>query len=83
MHVESEETEDEKTLRSFLETRKRTEELCKPLKTEDYVVQSSFEVSPPKWHLAHTSWFFEKFILERYIQGYTPINDAYHYLFNS
>ena len=47
----------------FISTRRHTEHICKPLKIEDYVLQPVADVSPPKWHLGHTSWFFETFIL--------------------
>ncbi|HEX6962091.1 MAG TPA: ergothioneine biosynthesis protein EgtB, partial [Lacipirellula sp.] len=57
--------------------------LCEPLVTEDYVVQSMPDVSPTKWHLAHTSWFFETFLLARYAAGYQPFNRDFAYLFNS
>ena len=67
----------------FLAVRSRTEEICKPLQTEDYVVQPSVDVSPPKWHLAHTSWFFETFFLPKAIQGYIPFDKDFNYLFNS
>lgn len=67
----------------YSKVRKITELICEPLETEDYVVQAITEVSPPKWHLAHTTWFFETFILKPYKIGYHPINDAYRYLFNS
>ncbi|HKJ97115.1 MAG TPA: ergothioneine biosynthesis protein EgtB [Thermoplasmataceae archaeon] len=70
-------------LKRYLEVREYTESLCKELKTEDYVVQSSFEVSPIKWHLAHTTWFFETFILKPYKTRFHPFNDAFDYLFNS
>ncbi|MDF9796735.1 ergothioneine biosynthesis protein EgtB [Catalinimonas alkaloidigena] len=63
--------------------RNQTEKLCKPLKTEDYVVQPIQDVSPPKWHLAHTTWFFEQFILKPYKKDYQIFNDAYNYIFNS
>ena len=46
----------------FLETRKHSEDICTPLEIEDYVVQPVVDVSPPKWHLGHTTWFFEEFI---------------------
>ena len=48
----------------FREVRATTERLCAPLATEDYVVQSMPDASPAKWHLAHTTWFFETFILK-------------------
>jgi ergothioneine biosynthesis protein EgtB len=65
------------TVRSF------TEKLCKPLEIEDYVIQSMPDVSPTKWHLGHTSWFFETFILEKAITDYKPFHPLYNYLFNS
>ena len=55
------------TVRQFSET------LCEPLETEDYVVQTMESVSPTKWHLAHTSWFFETFVLRPHLDGYEPI----------
>lgn len=63
--------------------RKRTEDICAPLKTEDYVVQPVVYVSPPKWHLGHTSWFFETFILRKYKKGYKEFDPDYNYVFNS
>ena len=70
-------------LKAFLDMRAQTEKLCEPLETEDYVVQSVSDVSPPKWHLAHTSWFFENFILDPNQAGYERFHPKYHYLFNS
>ena len=60
-----------------------THVLCEPLVTEDYVVRSMNDVSPTKWHIAHTSWFFETFVLSPHLPGYRPINPRYAYLFNS
>lgn len=60
-----------------------TERLCDPLETEDFVVSSMPDVSPTKWHLAHTSWFFETFVLTQRVPGYEPLNPRYAYLFNS
>ncbi len=57
--------------------------LCEPLLPEDCVVQTMPEVSPTKWHLAHTSWFFETFILRETLPNYAPIHPQYAYLFNS
>lgn len=73
----------EREFKKYREVRKATEELCTSLETEDYVVQSSFEVSPVKWHLAHTTWFFENFILKPYKTRFHPFKDEYNYLFNS
>lgn len=63
--------------------RKMTEELCEPLQPEDFVVQPVTDVSPPKWHLAHTTWFFENFLLKENMPGYKVFDDDYHFLFNS
>jgi ergothioneine biosynthesis protein EgtB len=63
--------------------RQQTEALCQPLSTEDYVVQSMPDVSPTKWHLAHTSWFFETFLLKPYKAGYREFDPNFSYLFNS
>jgi ergothioneine biosynthesis protein EgtB len=67
----------------YREVRRLTEELCAPLAVEDYVVQSMPDASPAKWHLAHTSWFFETFVLGPGLPGYRPFAPAYGYLFNS
>jgi ergothioneine biosynthesis protein EgtB len=67
----------------FAAVRKYSEEICEPLKTEDYVVQPVEEVSPPKWHLAHTTWFWEEFILSRYLSNYKRFHKHFSYLFNS
>ena len=67
----------------FARIRAVTEQLCAPLAPEDHVVQPIEDVSPPKWHLAHTTWFFEKVILEKYEKNFKPFEPLYHYLFNS
>jgi ergothioneine biosynthesis protein EgtB len=67
----------------FGEVRQRTVELCEPLHTEDYCVQSMPDASPIKWHLAHTTWFFEQFILKMRLPDYVSPNPRYEYLFNS
>ena len=63
--------------------RRFTEQLCETLQPEDCVVQSMPDVSPTKWHLAHTSWFFETFILKVWLPEYQPEIPQYAYLFNS
>ena len=63
--------------------RAQTEALCQPLPTEDYVVSSMPDVSPTKWHLAHTSWFFETFVLAAFDPSYASPNPRYSFLFNS
>ena len=70
-------------LKKFKDVRQRTEAICKPLQTEDYVVQPVVDVSPPKWHIGHTTWFFETFILKEYAPGYVAFNKDYNYVFNS
>ncbi|HLH85748.1 MAG TPA: ergothioneine biosynthesis protein EgtB [Thermoplasmataceae archaeon] len=67
----------------FLDTRKKTLELCRPLKRDDYMVQATPDTSPPKWHLGHTTWFFETFILEPFAKGYQRYDSNFAYLFNS
>lgn len=68
---------------AFKAVRRQTEELCAPLQIEDYVIQSMEDVSPPKWHIGHTTWFFETFLLKNYSTGYQPHHPQYGYLFNS
>ncbi len=63
--------------------REASEALCKPLEIEDYGIQTMPDVSPPKWHLAHTSWFFETFLLKPYLKGYREFHADYVRLFNS
>lgn len=67
----------------YREVRRLSESLCQPLATEDYVIQTMVDVSPPKWHLAHTSWFFENFLLIPFLAQYSPFNAQFGYLFNS
>jgi ergothioneine biosynthesis protein EgtB len=67
----------------FREIRSQSERLCAPLAVEDYVVQSMPDVSPPKWHLAHTTWFWETFLLQPNVPDYRPFHPRYNYLFNS
>jgi ergothioneine biosynthesis protein EgtB len=73
----------EPLLARFHGVRNFTVELCRTLEPEDCVVQSIPDVSPTKWHLAHTTWFFETFVLKRWSTGYQPEIPEYAYLFNS
>src|SRR3954447_6294273 len=68
---------------TYKDIRQHSEQICKPLQTEDYVVQPIVDVSPPKWHLGHTTWFFETFILKPYLQDYKEFNPAFNFVFNS
>ncbi|MCY4344016.1 MAG: DinB family protein, partial [Gammaproteobacteria bacterium] len=63
--------------------RARSEALCEPLSVEDCGVQPMDEASPPKWHLAHTAWFFETFLLKPFAAAYQPVDVRYEQLFNS
>jgi ergothioneine biosynthesis protein EgtB len=67
----------------YKKVRQYTEQICAPLQTEDYVVQPVADVSPPKWHIGHTTWFFETFILKPYFMGYQEYDPEYNYVFNS
>ncbi len=67
----------------FNETRTQSELICSFLETEDYVVQPIVDVSPPKWHLGHTTWFFEEFVLKPHQKNYKLFDDNSAYVFNS
>ncbi len=67
----------------LIEVRKQTLALCGPLTPEDMMVQSCPEASPAKWHVAHTTWFFESFVLREFLPGYKPFQQDFEWLFNS
>ena len=69
--------------KKYNQVRQQSEKITEPLKEEDMVVQPVEQVSPPKWHLAHTTWFFEKFLLEPNLKNYKIFHPQYSYLFNS
>src|SRR5260370_30665640 len=72
------------SLRSrYKEIRQTTLELTRPFSAEDQMLQSMPDASPAKWHLAHTTWFFETFILSARVSGYQPFNPEFKHLFNS
>ena len=71
------------SIENYTETRKLTEKICAPLQTEDYVLQPMADVSPPKWHLGHTTWFFETFLLKRFLKDYKPFHPQFSFIFNS
>jgi len=70
-------------LEQYNSVRKHTETICQPLQTEDFVPQPVNFVSPPKWHLAHTTWFFEQFVLKEHLPDYKVFNEDFCFLFNS
>ncbi len=70
-------------LEFYLRVRATTADLCRTLTPEDHVIQSMPDVSPAKWHLAHTSWFFENFLLAPHLPGYEVFHPRFGYLFNS
>ena len=82
-HLNSSRARVEALLARFHRIRNFTNALCSGLEPEDYVVQSMPDVSPTKWHLAHTTWFFETFILKKFFAGYRAEIPEYAYLFNS
>jgi ergothioneine biosynthesis protein EgtB len=73
----------ESCIEHYCRVRKQTMLLCSPLTPEDMMVQSCPEASPAKWHLAHTAWFFETFLLREFLPGYRPFHPDFHWLFNS
>jgi ergothioneine biosynthesis protein EgtB len=74
----------ETDLRDFYSSvRQYTEKLCEPLETEDYIPQPIVDVSPPKWNIAHTTWFFEEMILKKFVPGYRVFDEQFGFLFNS
>jgi ergothioneine biosynthesis protein EgtB len=68
---------------SYTKVRQYSLTICDALEPEDFICQPASFVSPPKWHLAHTTWFFEAFILSKYNASYKPFHPKFHYLFNS
>ena len=67
----------------YRSTRGLSEALCAPLSEADATIQSMPDASPAKWHLAHTTWFFETFVLRDHALGYQPFDERYAFLFNS
>jgi ergothioneine biosynthesis protein EgtB len=67
----------------FAAVRAATRSLAAPLSAEDCALQSMPDASPVKWHLAHTTWFFETFVLQRFLRGYRPFDPAFRVLYNS
>ncbi len=81
--VRSIESEPESLSAFYARVRAHTEWLCEPLETEDYIPQPVVDVSPPKWNIAHTTWFFEEMILKQFIPNYQVFDPDFSFLFNS
>lgn len=69
--------------RRYADIRAYTERLCEPLEIEDFIPQPTADVSPPKWNIAHTTWFFEEMILKKSVPGYRVFDQKFSFLFNS
>jgi len=67
----------------YRDVRSYTERLCEPLEIEDYIPQPIVDVSPPKWNIAHTTWFFEEMVLKKYALDYKVFDERFAFLFNS
>jgi ergothioneine biosynthesis protein EgtB len=68
---------------NYREIRSYTERLCEPLEIEDYIPQPTVDVSPPKWNIAHTTWFFEEMVLKNHLRDYKVFDQDFGFLFNS
>jgi len=67
----------------YKDVRSHTERLCEPLEIEDYIPQPIVDVSPPRWNIAHTTWFFEEMILKKFVPNYKVFDASFGFLFNS
>lgn len=83
LDIEVEYAREQDLTTEFARVRAQSETLCEPLAVEDFGVQPMDDASPPKWHLAHTSWFFETFLLKPFQPGYKVFHPRFEYLYNS
>ena len=81
--VSSQQSKSETLAEFYTRVRKHTEKLCEPLEIEDYIPQPIVDVSPPKWNIAHTTWFFEEMILKKFAPDYKVFDPNFGFLFNS
>ncbi|MCU7796804.1 MAG: ergothioneine biosynthesis protein EgtB [Candidatus Thiodiazotropha sp. (ex Myrtea spinifera)] len=81
--LDTSEAYDERLLSRYEAVRAVSELICEPLEIDDYQLQSIVETSPPKWHLAHVSWFFETFVLSHFRTDYRSYHPDFNYIFNS
>ena len=82
-HAPTDHSSRAETLAEYRKVRALTEVLAAPLSAEDQVVQSMPDVSPTKWHRAHTTWFFETFLLKAHLRDYREFDERFGFLFNS
>src|SRR5436190_7681848 len=83
MKAELQKTGPKALAENYREVRAYTGQLCEPLEIEDYIPQPIVDVSPPKWNIAHTTWFFEEMILKKYVSDYKVFDKHFGFLFNS
>lgn len=82
-HLDTTQPTTDSIVAQYATIRKQTMDLISPLSPEDFIPQPAVFVSPPKWHLAHTTWFFEEFVLTKYAEDYKLFDKDFSYLFNS
>lgn len=82
-HADAHSELNQDRIEKFKKVRRTTLDICAPLATEDYIIQPVPHVSPPKWHLAHTTWFYEHFILQAHSANYQVFHKDFSFLFNS
>jgi len=83
MQAATEREQKASLLEYYNRVRSATEQLCEPLEIEDYIPQPIVDVSPPKWNIAHTTWFFEEMILKKFASDYQVFDQSFGFLFNS
>lgn len=81
--IQTQKTETQNLQAFYLQVRGFTRQLCEPLEIEDYIPQPIEDVSPPRWNIAHTTWFFEEMILKKFVSGYKVFDENFGFLFNS
>lgn len=81
--IQTQKTETQNLQAFYSQVRGYTETLCEPLEIEDYIPQPIEDVSPPRWNIAHTTWFFEEMILKKFVSNYQAFDENFSFLFNS
>ena len=81
--IQTQETKTQNLQAFYSQVRNYTKELCEPLEIEDYIPQPIADVSPPRWNIAHTTWFFEEMILKKFVSDYKVFDSSFAFLFNS